>query len=140
LVAIGSWLTLTIVAAQFFTRRTSLPPGRAHQPSVAGEFTRQAWGEANTHAAVMRNPRSARHERILLVDDDPGLLLLLRTTFAGDDCAIEEAGSAAEAAEPARSWRPSVIVLDVGLPDRSGLDLAMELMQMRPLVRLESCC
>ena len=45
-------------------------------------------------------------QRILLVDDDPGLRLLLRTTLAADEYAIEEAGSAEEGAELARFWQP----------------------------------
>ena len=66
-------------------------------------------------------------QRILLVDDDPGLRLLLRTTLAADEYVIEEAGSAEEAAELARLWQPALIVLDVNLPGRSGLAFGKEL-------------
>jgi len=66
-------------------------------------------------------------QRILLVDDDPGLRLLLRTTLASDEYVIEEAGSAEEAAELARFWQPALIVLDVNLPGRSGLAFGKEL-------------
>ena len=66
-------------------------------------------------------------QRILLVDDDPGLRLLLRTTLAADEYAIEEAGSAEEAAELARFWQPALVVLDVNLPGRSGLAFCKEL-------------
>src|SRR5262249_55725418 len=65
--------------------------------------------------------------RLLLVDDDPGLRLLLRTTLAADECAVEETASAEEAAELARFWRPSLVVLDVGLPGVSGLAVCREL-------------
>ena len=66
-------------------------------------------------------------QRILLVDDDPGLRLLLRTPLASDEYVIEEAGSAEEAAELARFWQPALIVLDVNLPGRSGLAFGKEL-------------
>ena len=66
-------------------------------------------------------------QRILLVDDDPGLRLLLRTTLAADEYAIEEAGSAEEAAELARFWQPALVVLDVNLPGSSGLAFCKEL-------------
>jgi response regulator RpfG family c-di-GMP phosphodiesterase len=66
-------------------------------------------------------------QRILLVDDDPGLRLLLRTTLAADEYAIEEAGSAEEGAELARFWRPALVVLDVNLPGSSGLVFCAEL-------------
>ena len=74
-------------------------------------------------------------QRILLVDDDPGLRLLLRTTLAADEYAIEEAGSAEEAAELARFWHPALVVLDVNLPGRSGLAFCKELKE-RSHVRL----
>ena len=66
-------------------------------------------------------------QRILLVDDDPGLRLLLQTTLAADEYAIEEAGSAEEGAELARFWQPALVVLDVNLPGTSGLAFCREL-------------
>jgi ribonuclease P protein subunit RPR2 len=65
--------------------------------------------------------------RLLLVDDDAGLRVLLRTTLAADECAVEETASAEEAADLARFWRPSLVVLDVGLPGMSGLAFCREL-------------
>ncbi len=65
--------------------------------------------------------------RLLLVDDDPGLRVLLRTTLAADECAVEETASAEEAADLARFWRPSLVVLDVGLPGMTGLAFCREL-------------
>jgi ribonuclease P protein subunit RPR2 len=70
--------------------------------------------------------QSARR-RLLLVDDDAGLRLLLRTTLAAEECAVEETASAEEAAELARFWRPSLVILDVGLPGMSGLAFCREL-------------
>ena len=61
------------------------------------------------------------------MDDDPGLRLLLRTTLAADEYAIEEAASAEEAAELARFWQPALVVLDVNLPGSSGLAFCKEL-------------
>jgi diguanylate cyclase (GGDEF)-like protein len=59
--------------------------------------------------------------RILLVDDDPGLLVLLRTTFEIIDIDVEEARSAAEAQRRIEASRPDVIVLDVAMPVTDGL-------------------
>jgi response regulator RpfG family c-di-GMP phosphodiesterase len=69
----------------------------------------------------------AGRQRLLLVDDDPGLRLLLQTTLAADEYAIEEAGSAEEGAELGRFWQPVLVVLDVNLPGRSGLAFCKEL-------------
>lgn len=65
--------------------------------------------------------------RILLVDDDPNLRLLLRTTLGLDEFIIEEAASAEDAAQVARFWAPSVVILDVGLPGMDGLAFCREL-------------
>jgi response regulator RpfG family c-di-GMP phosphodiesterase len=59
--------------------------------------------------------------RILVVDDDPSLRLLLRTTLAADEFEVEEFASAEEAGEAARFRRPSVVLLDVTLPGMDGL-------------------
>jgi ribonuclease P protein subunit RPR2 len=65
--------------------------------------------------------------RILLVDDDPGLLVLLRTTFEIIDIDVEEARSAAEAQSRITANRPDVIVLDVAMPVVDGLVFCREL-------------
>jgi response regulator RpfG family c-di-GMP phosphodiesterase len=65
--------------------------------------------------------------RILLVDDDPGLRLLLRTTLGLDEFVIEEASSAEEAAQIGRFWSPAVVILDVGLPGMDGFRFCREL-------------
>jgi response regulator RpfG family c-di-GMP phosphodiesterase len=66
--------------------------------------------------------------RILVVDDDPSLRLLLRETLAADEFELEEVASAEQAAEVARFWRPSVVLLDVTLPGLDGLSFCKQLM------------
>ncbi len=65
--------------------------------------------------------------RILLVDDDPALRTLLKTTFEVADVAVVEAGDAAAARRKIRSARPDVIVLDINMPGTTGLELCAEL-------------
>ncbi|HEX4527693.1 MAG TPA: response regulator, partial [Gaiellaceae bacterium] len=67
--------------------------------------------------------------RILIVDDDPSLRILLRTTLSGDEFDVEEASSVEGASELARFWKPAIVVLDVGLPGLSGLSWCRELKQ-----------
>jgi two-component system phosphate regulon response regulator PhoB len=62
--------------------------------------------------------------RILLVDDDPALRTLLRTTFEVADVAVVEADGAAAARRKIRANRPDVIVLDVNMPGMTGLELS----------------
>jgi response regulator RpfG family c-di-GMP phosphodiesterase len=65
--------------------------------------------------------------RILLVDDDPALRTLLRTTFELADVVVVEAEDAAAARRKIRNGRPDVIVLDVSMPVMTGLELCAEL-------------
>jgi putative two-component system response regulator len=65
--------------------------------------------------------------RILLVDDDPALRTLLRTTFEVADVEVVEAENAETARRRIRARRPDVIVLDVRMPGTTGLELCTEL-------------
>jgi response regulator RpfG family c-di-GMP phosphodiesterase len=65
--------------------------------------------------------------RILLVDDDPALRTLLRTTFEVADVEVVEAENADAARRKIRASRPDVIVLDVMMPGTTGLELCAEL-------------
>jgi response regulator RpfG family c-di-GMP phosphodiesterase len=65
--------------------------------------------------------------RILLVDDDPALRTLLRTTFEVADVDVLEAESADAARKQIQRAAPSVIVLDVNMPGTSGLEFCREL-------------
>ncbi len=65
--------------------------------------------------------------RILLVDDDPALRTLLRTTFEVADVEVVEAANATEARRAIEKTHPSVIVLDVNMPGMTGLELCREL-------------
>jgi len=65
--------------------------------------------------------------RILLVDDDPALRTLLRTTFEVADVAVVEAADAVTARRKIRRARPDVIVLDINMPGTTGLELCAEL-------------
>ena len=70
-------------------------------------------------------PRGAAEDRralrLLVVDDQPNLRMLLRTTFEIVDVDVDEAGTAAEAERRIEAQRPDVIVLDVALPDVDGI-------------------
>ena len=120
-VGLGIWFVVSVWIGLLVSRSFAIL-GAAHDEVAEAEHARPILRPQRLPAVV----ESVRR-RILLVDDDPDLRLLLRTTVAADECAVEEAGSAEEAAELARFWRPSAVVLDVGLPGRSGLDLCREL-------------
>ena len=66
--------------------------------------------------------------RVLLIDDDASFRSLAREVLAA--CGLDvigEAGTAADGALVAERLHPDAILLDVGLPDRDGVQLAGEL-------------
>ena len=60
---------------------------------------------------------------ILIVDDEPAIRRLLHTAIARAGYAAVEAGSAREALAAVQIDRPQLVLLDLGLPDRDGLEL-----------------
>ena len=62
----------------------------------------------------------SRAARVLFVDDDPGLLTLLRTTFELIDIEIDEAGTAAEATAAIAARRPTSSCSTSGCPARTA--------------------
>ena len=58
---------------------------------------------------------------VLVVDDDLQVRRFLRTTLAGHGLAVVEAGTVAEAIDAIRRVHPTVVLLDLGLPDGDGL-------------------
>jgi DNA-binding NarL/FixJ family response regulator len=72
--------------------------------------------------------------RVLLVDDHPvvrnGLKRVLATPSA--DILVDEAGTADEALEHLRLAPCDIVVLDITMPGRSGLDLLKDLQRERP--------
>ncbi|MBZ5587661.1 MAG: response regulator [Acidobacteriia bacterium] len=63
---------------------------------------------------------------VLIVDDETPIRRFLRLSLVGEGYRVVEAATAAEALERIVAQRPDVVILDLGLPDRDGLDLTRE--------------
>jgi len=76
--------------------------------------------------------------RVLLVDDHSLYRQGLRSAL-GDQQGLEVVGEAANGAEAMALFgalAPDMVVLDIHLPDSTGLDLARQMLHLRPQVRL----
>ncbi|HVA33623.1 MAG TPA: response regulator transcription factor, partial [Candidatus Baltobacteraceae bacterium] len=65
--------------------------------------------------------------RILVVEDDEDVARLEQTVLERAGYEVRVTGSGAEGLELAEGYKPDVVVLDVGLPDISGLDVCTSL-------------
>jgi len=76
--------------------------------------------------------------RILIADDHAivreGLKRILES--AGDLDVVAEAGTGPETLDRARTSRPDVVLLDVSMPGRDGLETAKDLKRQNPKVRI----
>jgi CheY-like chemotaxis protein len=61
---------------------------------------------------------------VLIADDEPSLRLLVNATIASDEYDVLEAVDGDEAWGLIRQHRPRVVLLDVQMPGRTGLELA----------------
>jgi len=70
--------------------------------------------------------------RVLLADDHRVVREALQLALAreSDLEVIGEAGSAQDAMQLVRALRPDVVVLDIGLPDLSGMEVAARVRRM----------
>lgn len=64
--------------------------------------------------------------KILVVDDEPPIRKLLRVGLGAQGYVVNEAQNAASAHASVVEDQPDLIVLDLGLPDKSGQDLLLE--------------
>ncbi len=76
--------------------------------------------------------------RVLLVDDHPMVVAGLRALLAPQPglAVVATAGTAAEAYAAVAAHRPDVVLLDLNLPDQSGLDVCRRLVDEYPGVKI----
>ena len=66
-------------------------------------------------------------ERLLVVDDNPANLRLLRLLLAGEAYEVRTANGAEEALEVLKEFRPRLILMDLQMPGMNGFDLTRRL-------------
>jgi two-component system response regulator GlrR len=79
---------------------------------------------------MARTPR--RTPRILVVDDDPGLLRLLTIRLRSEKYEVEPVDSASAALEAIGRFRPDLVVTDLRMAGMDGIELLRELQRRWP--------
>jgi len=63
------------------------------------------------------------HRRILVVDDEPQITRVLRTTLGAQGYEIRTANDGEQALEVLRDWTPHLVITDLAMPNLDGLAL-----------------
>lgn len=66
-------------------------------------------------------------KRILAVDDEPDVLLIVRTALQSEGYDVETAANGPDALELAKANPPDLVILDVMMPGMTGFDVLREL-------------
>jgi PAS domain S-box-containing protein len=98
--------------------------------SVRKESGRKALGAEAEYARLPADAVKLDGLRILIVDDEPEMRQLLTAMLTLRGAEVKASGSASEALEVVRQWRPSILVSDIGMPDDDGYTLIEKLRSM----------
>ena len=69
------------------------------------------------------SPAIRAHATVLIADDEPSMRLLVRATIESDQYQVLEASDGDEAWAMINKHKPAVVLLDVQMPGRSGLEV-----------------
>lgn len=71
--------------------------------------------------------------RIVVVEDDASIRNVLRVLFGAEGYRVIEAVTGARAEAEAQSYKPDLLLVDLGLPDRDGVDLIRKVRSWSPV-------
>jgi len=83
---------------------------------------------------------NASDVRVLVIEDDPGMRRFLRNTLQVQSYDVRETAFAEEGLRMLRQSKPELVILDLGLPDRDGMELIGAIRQVSavPILVLSS--
>ena len=75
----------------------------------------------------MRSNERGEVAKILIVDDEPQIIRVLRTALSAQGYIVRVAANGVEGADIAHDWRPDLVITDVSMPEMNGVELCREL-------------
>ncbi len=72
-------------------------------------------------------------KRILIVDDEPNIIVPLEFLMQQNNFDVETAGTGEKALELIASWKPDLILLDIMLPGMDGYEVCQKIRQEKEL-------
>lgn len=88
------------------------------------------------NASPSETPPAAPRKKILLVDDNDGLRLVLSRLLVRAGYEVQEARHGGEAITRHRQNPADVVVTDLIMPEKEGLETILELKRMQPRLRI----
>ncbi|MFI5366716.1 MAG: PleD family two-component system response regulator [Candidatus Binatia bacterium] len=76
------------------------------------------------------------NERILVVDDNPDSVTIMRTILENKKYEVIVAGSGAEALAQVQNGHPDLVLLDIMMPEMSGLEVLQQIKENAQTGRL----
>ena len=104
---------------------------RRRHPRLESRRTRRAL--RNLAAARGANGMTASMHQVLVVEDEPGIRTVLKLMLQSGKYRVVEADTAARADVEARTHRPDLLIVDLGLPDGDGLDVIRRVRAWSPV-------
>jgi two-component system KDP operon response regulator KdpE len=74
-----------------------------------------------------------KHSNILVVDDEPQITRVLKTTLSSQGYAIRTASDGDEALQVMKEWMPDLLITDLRMPHMNGLELCRHVRAKSPL-------
>jgi two-component system CheB/CheR fusion protein len=102
-------------------------------PVVSVEERREA---AASRSAAHEIPRAQHPQRVLVVDDNPDIVESAAMLLGGAGHEVATALSGQDALKAAEHFRPGVALLDIGMPDLDGYEIARRLRKIPGLEKL----
>lgn len=69
----------------------------------------------------------ADHARILVVDDEPQIVRVLRTTLVSRGYEMRTASNGVEGLDIFEQWRPDLVITDLAMPEMDGIELCRQI-------------
>jgi signal transduction histidine kinase/CheY-like chemotaxis protein len=93
-------------------------------PAMSRPFEAPEGRARSRHSGdLVRRADASRRRRVLVVDDSPDTLAVLKALIESGGYEADTAETVSGALEAARKMRPDVIVTDIGMPDEDGFGL-----------------
>ena len=74
----------------------------------------------------METPHAASFT-VIVIEDEPQIRRFVRTALEAEGCHVVEAATGERGLIEAGTRKPDLVILDLGLPDRDGVDVVRDL-------------